>query len=305
MESTETHLHSEIIDGEIDIEDYNLIRRDRPGKQGGDCVIYYRKLLKAIHRPDLEDEQVEGICMQVKADSRDILVGTIYRPPNQNSEFFTAFPKLMENIWTKFSNIVLLEDLNTNLLQDERGDTSYEGNKMKGILEQFNMKNVVKGPTRITNHSKTLIDLIVTNRKDLVKQKSTCPLGISDHDMIYANLSASIPRDQPKIITIRNFNKFNERNFQSDIARAPFQVCEVFGDPTDVHYEWNLLFTELCNEHTPLKQIKVRSKQPALDNKGNQNNHESKIQDPEKGVSAKMIHCYGKTIKDLEIQYKQ
>ena len=167
MESTETHLNSEIVDGEIDIEDYNLIQRDRAGRQGGGCVIYYRKSLKAIHQPDLEDEQVEGICMQVKADSRDILVGTIYRPPNQNSEFFTAFPKLMENIWTKFSNIVLLGDLNTNLLQDERGDTSCRGNKMKGIVEQFNMKNVVKEPTRITNHSKTWIDLIVTKRKDL------------------------------------------------------------------------------------------------------------------------------------------
>ena len=43
--------------------------------------------------------------------------------------------------------MVLLGDFSTNLLQDERGDTSYEGNKMKGILEQFNMKNVVKGPT--------------------------------------------------------------------------------------------------------------------------------------------------------------
>ena len=80
-------------------------------------------------------------------------VSPIYRPPNQNSEFFTAFPKLMENIWSKFSNIVLLRDFNTNLLPDERGDTSYEGNKMKGILERFNMKNVVKGPTGITNYS--------------------------------------------------------------------------------------------------------------------------------------------------------
>ena len=80
------------------------------------------------------------------------------------------------------------------------------------------MKNVEDRPARITNHSKTLIDLIVTNRKDLVKQKGTCALGISDHDMIYAALSASIPRDPPKIITIRNFNKFSERNFQSDIA---------------------------------------------------------------------------------------
>ena len=44
-----------------------------------------------------------------------------------------------------------------------------------------------------------MIVLIVTNRKDLVKQKSTCPLGISDHDMIYAILSAGIPIDQPSI----------------------------------------------------------------------------------------------------------
>ena len=71
--------------------------------------------------------------------------------------------------------------------------------------------------------------------------------------MIYASLSASIPRDPPKIITVRNFNKFSERNFQSDIERAPFQVCEVFDDSTDVYYAWNLLFTELCNEHALLK----------------------------------------------------
>ena len=36
------------------------------------------------------------------------------------------------------------------------------------------MKNVKERPTRVTNHSKTLIDLIVTNREDLVKQKGTC-----------------------------------------------------------------------------------------------------------------------------------
>ena len=147
-----------------------------------------------MHRLDLDNEQVEGICMQVKADSRDVLVGTIYWPPNRNSEFFTAFPKLVENIWIKFSNIILLGDFNTNLLQDGHGDTSYEGNKMKGIFEQFNMNKVVKGPTRVTIYSKMLIDIIVTNRKDLVKQKGTCPLGISDHDMIYATLSASILR---------------------------------------------------------------------------------------------------------------
>ena len=121
---TETHLKSEIINRKIDIEDYNLIRRDRPDRQGGGCVIYYRKSLKVINRPGFGDKQVKGICMQVKADSRDNLIGTIYRPPNQNSEFSTAFPKLLENIWIKFSNTILLGDYNASLLQDERGNTS-------------------------------------------------------------------------------------------------------------------------------------------------------------------------------------
>lgn len=63
-------------------------------------------------------------------------------------------------------------------------------------------------------------------------------MGISDHDMIYATLSTSVPRDPPKIITIRNYNKFNETEFQSDIACAPFHFCEVFDDPTDAYHAW-------------------------------------------------------------------
>ena len=117
------------------------------------------------------------------------------------------------------------------------------------------------------------------NGKDLVKQKGRCPLGISDHDdMIYATLSAIIPWDQPEIITLSNFNKFNERNFQSDIAHMPFQVCKVLDDPSDIYYTWNLLFTKLCNEHGPVKQIKVRSNSlPWITKEIMQNNHESKI----------------------------
>ena len=127
------------------------------------------------------------------------------------------------------------------------------------ISEQYNILNVIEGPTRITSHSKTLINLIVTTRKDLVKQKGICPLGISDHDMIYATLSMSVPSGPPKIITIRNFNKFDEWKFQSEIARTLFHVCEVFDDPSDVYHAWNLLLTEICNEHAPLQQIKVCS----------------------------------------------
>lgn len=68
--------------------------------------------MKVIHRLDLEEDKVEGICVQVKAGSKDTLLGIIYRPPNQNSEFFAVFPKLLEKAWMKFSNIVLLGGFN-------------------------------------------------------------------------------------------------------------------------------------------------------------------------------------------------
>ena len=91
---------------------------------------------------------MEGICMQVKAGAKDTMLGIIYRPPNQTNEFFSAFPKLLEKAWMKFSNIVLLGDFSSNLLQDGNGEISYEGNKMGRIFEQYNMPNVIEGPTR-------------------------------------------------------------------------------------------------------------------------------------------------------------
>ena len=133
--------------------------------------------------------------------------------------------------------------------------------------------------SRITNHSEMLLDLIVTNKKRSGQTKGHMSPGYlrSRHDLCNLTNQYSERPARNNIITIRNFNKFNEWNFQSDNACAPFQDCEVFDDPTGVYYAWNLLFIELCNEPAPA----------ALDSKGNQNNHESKIQNSEKGASAK------------------
>ena len=83
------------------------------------------------------------------------------------------------------------------LLQSAMIITNCDGTRLFGRhLKGFNIlwkKGQATVSSRITNHSEMLIDLIVTNR-------GTCPLGISDHDMIYATLSTSIPRDPPKII---------------------------------------------------------------------------------------------------------
>ena len=52
----------------------------------------------------------------------------------------------------------------------------------------FNMENVIQEATRQTITSSSLIDLIVTTRKDLVSATGVFPLGISDHNLIYATI---------------------------------------------------------------------------------------------------------------------
>jgi len=42
-------------------------------------------------------------------------------------------------------------------------------------------------------------------------------------------------------------------------ARPPFHVASVFEDEDDVLWAWQHLFNSICDEHAPLKQVKIRS----------------------------------------------
>lgn len=45
------------------------------------------------------------------------------------------------------------------------------------------MKNIIDEATRITETTKTLLDLIITNKLNLAKRKGVLPLDISDHHL--------------------------------------------------------------------------------------------------------------------------
>ena len=49
----------------------------------------------------------------------------------------------------------------------------------------YNLSQIISQPTRITNTSKTLLDLCFTNYSDKVRLSGTHSLGKSDHSLIY------------------------------------------------------------------------------------------------------------------------
>lgn len=64
---------------------------------------------------------------------------------------------------------------------------------IKGLEELNNLHCMVNKPTRITSHSKSLLDVIFKTTPDLFKKCGTYEAAISDHRLIYSEL---IEKDQ-------------------------------------------------------------------------------------------------------------
>lgn len=132
-----------------------------------------------------------------------MLFSVVYRPPDASGEFFEQIGATLEKAWLKMSNITLLGDFNC----DFQGDSELSANarKLQSIFEiMYNMQNVVVENTRETQTTSTLIDLIVITRRDLISKCGVIPLGISDHNLVYATMKLKNNRAPPKYIKTRD-----------------------------------------------------------------------------------------------------
>ena len=73
------------------------------------------------------------------------------------------------------------------------------------------MQNVIKEATRITPSTETLIDVIATNKPELVRTTGVLPLGITDHSLVYATLRLKRKRPTPQSLQSGTSNNLIQR----------------------------------------------------------------------------------------------
>ena len=190
------------------------------------CAVL-RGNLNVIYR---RDKNLEAIWIQVNFSSGTALFSVVYRAPDDN-DFFDRFQKQLESAWLRSAYIFLLGDLNCDLNVLNTVSRSKNAAKLLSIFDALNLENTITSPTRVTPTCESLIDLIVTSKKELIHSSGVFHLGISDHSLIHASIRLSRKRPPAKIIKTRNYKNFNESNFQQDISFAPFHVASVFDDP--------------------------------------------------------------------------
>ncbi|OON91327.1 MAG: hypothetical protein ATN33_01430 [Epulopiscium sp. Nele67-Bin001] len=162
----------------INVPGYNVFRKDREAGRGGGVLIYVREKYKCelIRWP--KEANVECIGLNISlCPAMSFTVICVYRPPSAKDVFYDHLQTILKHCNSK-KEIILLGDFNVNW------DSKSDKKKIKHLTDKYNLIQIIKGPTRITNTSNTTIDLIFTNRPERISKTFNLLSGLSDHNFI-------------------------------------------------------------------------------------------------------------------------
>lgn len=255
---TETWLDSSISDAEIELENYSVIRKDRNRNGGGVCMFIRSDVVFSL-RTDLSDDYIEAIWADILLPKcKPFLVGTCYRPPEQN-DFYSRVDEICSKHNEFLSGeVLLLGDLNTDVSNHDH----YMYKAFHDFCTNFNFKQLINKPTRITSTSQTTIDFVLVSDKSKISNSGVIDCGISGHSIIFCTRKvhrASLGHhNSVKIRSLKNYN--------SEVLKERLMCMnwsQVF-NCVSVDKAWGLfksLFLKVVDDIAPVKttRFKVRS----------------------------------------------
>ena len=178
----ETKLDESIKSSELHIPGYEFIRRDR-SRNGGGAGFYIKSSNSYVVRSDLNVINLENLIIEIrKPNSKPFLIATWYKPPGSPTELFSSFDSFIDKLDSLYLEYYLLGDFNCNLASPTPDANTRH---LLKISDLYGLKQLINEPTRITESSSALIDLIYTNYTDRVSCSEVSHIGISDHSLVY------------------------------------------------------------------------------------------------------------------------
>ena len=100
---------------------------------------------------------------------------------------------------------LILGDINDNLLSPN--------NKIGNIIHGMGLTQLIDKPTRITSNSSTLIDLIITNKRDFIIQFDVLSCPVADHELISVTINIRKDKRPSSTKTFRSLEKYSQNMF--------------------------------------------------------------------------------------------
>ncbi|KAG5879062.1 hypothetical protein JTB14_025105 [Gonioctena quinquepunctata] len=197
-------------------------------------------------------DSLEQLWISVKIKNKTIVLGVAYRPPNANVP--TALEKLESNL-TNFlptcETLLVAADFNINLLS-----TNASVQLFNDFVQSYNLSQIVTAPTRVTSHSQTLIDVIITSNPEVITKCYIFDVpGISDHFATTMKFPELKP--ETRYITFRDYKNFQLPPFLADLGEVSWYTIYTLQNVDEQVEFFNRELITLLDAYAPLQKIKV------------------------------------------------
>ena len=161
---TETWLSQNTTNYDVSIPNFDPpYRKDREDRLGGGVAIYIKSGIALHKQMNLIDGDIEALCVEMIVRGHKFLLAGFYRPPNSGREYWESIESTFDNLSNSVTNdLIILGDFNCDMQQL---NTS---NKMHELALSYNLTQLIDEPTHYTEHSSSLIDLILVNKPENV-----------------------------------------------------------------------------------------------------------------------------------------
>ena len=244
----------------IELTNYSIAHCPTEASKGG-SLLYISKKHDYRNRKGLDiykAKELESTFVEVlNPKGKNIVVGCIYKHPKMDITEFTEYymNKILEKLSFENKNVILLGDFNIDLMHYDSDNNTC--NFLDTIMSNSLLPLILR-PTRITTHSKTLIDNIFTNivENEVISGNITC--SISDHLSQFAIFKIQIGNKKKKTTESpkRDFSKFNRDNFILDILEVDW-IGQLETTKNDANHSMKKLLAitnSLLDRHAPYKK---------------------------------------------------
>ena len=149
---------------------------------------------------------------------KSFLLCTVYGPPDAPIDFLEGLSETFVDSLLHGLNVLILGDLNCNVL-----GTDPDGRTLINFCSTFGLTQVVKTATRVTENFKSLIDVALTTKENIIYACDVIQSAISDHSLVSLTLKLKTRRPRSIFVTTRSYKNYDRNNFIDDLANVrPF-----------------------------------------------------------------------------------
>ena len=262
---SETWVNSHILQRAIATTGYGPpLRQDRSSnQQGGGVALYCSDSIVVNRRLDLEVDGIEILWVDFKLKQEYFLCAVCYRPPNNRREeieqFFSNLQASLDRIaMLNLQYTIILGDFNINVINNgQDANTSDLYAKLNCFLAVNGLVQLINEPIRVTNHSSTVLDLIITNspgwftNSGILSPPSNC-----DHSFIFGKIATTRRKAKSFCRTIRRFSNVDVQGLNQALKNNMDE--QLAGGATDINVTYNKWFegfTKILHHYIPAKWL--------------------------------------------------